>query len=346
MAKQVGNVEDDTPRDTAAHTRTVHQGEYGDKGARVYVPGEGFYLSKHAMHDIEADCRKMSKAHGEREYDDKRYARGFISESEIESWCNEIRTVRAIVDAADKRASKREDYESLCYDGTDTQDPHKGGTFRDKRNEFDLDRSRSTIHLSMVSSTGRYLNGSAVKHQHYVHLRVESPDGRQLVDVAMTFDQFAAFLVSNMATPCTLDGYWSVTDECVRLQEVVKEPETIHARMEQRMGARLDEMYARLESITDELDSQIESGKAMSKTKLAELRKDLDVYKSHFGSNRDFTVQQAKEEVSSIVEQAAASIAWQHKLSPEELLASPHVVALMDTLVKHKALPAPKQEQT
>lgn len=346
MAKVKKPTDESVPEDSSSHAKTVHQGKYGDRGDRVYVPGEGFYLSKHAVYDMERDCRKKAEEHGERPFDDKRNHTEFISESEIESWYREIQAVKAMNAAKSKRDEQRAEYEATCYEGTDTQDPTKTGSkIFDKRNNFDLDRSGSTASLTMTScQPAKYLNGSSVRHGSFVRLAFTSPDGRRLIEVSMTFDQLASLLVSSSHTPCTIEEYWSVTDECVRLQEVVKEPETIHARMAQRLNDRLDDMQTRLDAMTKELDEQIASGKAMSKTKLAELRRDLDVYKVHFGSNRDFTVEQAKEEVSSIVEQAAASIAWQHKLSPEELLGSPHVVALMETLAKHKALPAPEKK--
>lgn len=342
MAKVKDSAGESVVEDTLAHAKPWMVGEYGDKRDRLYVPGDGLYLSPHAIGDMERACRKSGVAHGEREYAD-RYHKAFISEGEIEAWYHLIQANKRLDEAKDRQEQERAKYEATCYEGTDTEDPTKNGcSYNDSRNCFRLDRSQSTVQLSITSGQ-RYLNGSSVQHHNWVHFEVRSPDGRKIVDVCMTFDQFAAFLVSNMATPCTVDTYWSITDECVRLQEVVKEPDTIHARMEQRLGDRLDDMHERLNAITDELDEQIAAGKAMSKTKLAEIRKALDVYKSHFGSNRDFTVLQAKEEVSSIVEQAAATIAWQHKLSPEELLANPHVQALMETLVKHKALPAPEK---
>jgi hypothetical protein len=148
-------------------------------------------------------------------------------------------------------------------------------------------------------------------------------------------------------TPCTVDSYWSMTPEMVRLQEVVKQPESVHTRLEQRLGDRLDEMRQRLTGVIQDLDNQIATGKAMSKTALQRLRAEINVYLSHFDSNRNFTVEQAKEEVSSIVEQAAATIAWEHKLDPGELIANPHIQALLGTWLEHrKALAEEKRGPT
>jgi hypothetical protein len=342
MAKEKGQVTPETPRDTLLHASPWHTGKHGDKADRLHVPGEGFYLSKHAKYDLERDAATMAKAHGDNRSTFDLYHQLFISEDQIEAWWRQIEVQRKLQQHADERVAAQKAYEATCYPGTDTEDPTKcTNKIHDKRNEFDLDRSRSAASLTICSGH-RYLNGSAVPHQHYVRMSFDSPDGRDLLTVCMTFDQFASFLVSHSSTPCTYDDYWSLNDNCVRLTEVVKEPESINSRMSQRLNDRLDEMRKQVTDLQRQLDEQIASGKAMSKTRLAEIRKALDVFTSHFDSNRDFTIRQAQEEVSSIVEQAAATIAWQHRLSPEELIGNSHVRALVGSwLEARKMLPAP-----
>ncbi len=322
------------PEDTNAHASTIHVGQFGHKSDQLMVIGEGVYLSRHAVHEMERSFAKQNEAHGGERYEDK-YHKMLIPERQIESWHREIQKNKEMTAARDRH---REEYQKGCYPGTDAEDPtKKTGPLKDGANSFSLDRSQSTISLSMASGN-RYLNGSSVMHQNYVNLSVHSPDGRELVEVAMTFDQFASFLCSNMATSCTVDTYWSVTDDCLRLQEVVKEPDSIHERMAQRLNNRLDGMRERIATLQRELDEQAASGKAMSKTKVQEVSRQLEIFSSHFDSNRDFTVLQAKEEVSSIVEQAAATIAWNHKLSNEELLANPHVRSMLTSWMGHKTV--------
>lgn len=274
MAKVKESLDEGVHPDTSAHAKGVYTGKYGDRQDRLHVPGEGFYFSEHALHDMERAEGAQAEKRGGRRYD-KRYSKAFLSEDAVENLYNQIQVHRSLEAAKDRMEQQRANYESTCYDGTDTEDPTKSdGVIHDKRNAMWIDRSQSTARMSLASGT-RYLNGSAVEHQHYVRFTITSPDGRTLVEVAMTFDQLASFLVSNMATPCTVDTYWSVNDQCVRLQEVVHPPETIHTRMEQRLNDRLDEMQKRLCDISTDLDAQIESGKPMSKTRLAELRKSL-----------------------------------------------------------------------
>jgi hypothetical protein len=338
---------DDYPKDTTLHARTMETGKYGDQKDILYVPGEGFYLSKHATHDLERDMDAQAKKHDDptSRFDSERCHRLFISESVVSYYNSVINTTKEMEDA---RERARKEYERTCYEGTDTQDPLKRkDSIHTKQNEFELDRSQSTILLSTTTATGgQWLNGSAVQHRHAVHISITSPDGRDLCDVSMTFDQFASFLVSNMATPCTVGHYWSINDQCLRLSEVVKPPEDISSRMEQRLRDRLVEMEGRMTAIQTELETQIASGKAMSKTKVAELLKQLRWFMGMLQSNRDFTVEQAREEVASIVEQAACEVAWQHKLDPHEVVSNPQVQALAKAYLNAKiALPAHQENK-
>jgi len=312
--------------DTTNHARISIVGSYGDSRDELYVPGDGIYFSKNAVHDMERQMHDRAKEHKEIHH----CYRQFLSEEAIEEYYHIIQAQKAMTKAAeDSREKQRKEYEASCYDGTDTINPlaQKKAIPNRKQNEFSIDRSKSTISLSIVAGSS-WLNGSAVKHNHTVHISITSPDGREICDVMMTFDQFASFLVSNTTTPCTLWRYWSVNDKCVWLSEIVKPPENINDRMEQRLRDRLEEMKTQMETIQSDLNKHILEGKAMNKTKLSELQKQLRWFMEAFDSNRNFTIQQAQEEVSSIVEQAACEIAWQHRLNQNEILANPQVNAL------------------
>lgn len=268
----------------------------------LYVSGEGFYLSNHKLRDFERKKEKIQP-------NDKDY-KILIDENTILEYAKSIKKTAEM-------KSHREKYAERCHPGTDTENPETSEFhWQNKSNEFRLDHSQSTILLTTPSGK-RFLNGSSVEHSSYVNIKIISPDGRMVCEVAMTFDQFASFLVTNSSTPCTLDAYWDIDKNSIMLQEVVKEPNTISNRMEQHLDNRLSEMEERLNKIQTTLDEQIATGKAMSKTKLQEIQNELTVYKSHFKSNRDFTIQQAKEELASITEQAAIAIAWNHKLNPK-----------------------------
>lgn len=330
-------IDDNVPvvEDSTLHATPTRTGKFGKSADCWLVPGEGLYLSQSAIYDLERDADKMAKGHGGKTYSQWQnrptYQKGFIAEEDIVGWYHEIETHRKMAGVKDQYVANREAYEQKCYPGTDAIDPTKtDDRTSNNRNAFDIDRSRSSIALSMCQGE-RYLNGSAVKHRSYVSIRIESPDGRDLVDICMTFDQFASFLVSSSATPCTIDRFWSINEGCVRLKEVVHPPESIQNRMKQRLEDRLADAEARLDAVIATLDEAIDAGKAMSKTKLAEIRKELGIFKGHNSSNRDFTVEQAREEVSSIVERAAATIAWDQKIEPRDLLAHPGVQQLLST---------------
>jgi hypothetical protein len=339
MAKEVPG--EKPQKDTTRHAQVSVSRTFG-KGDRTLLANEGIFLSKSAMHDVERGCKDaVERVTGKRPtFDDEGYYRGFISEGQIEQWYHNIQADRQMRKAA-KEPLAAEEYAEVCHPGTDTEDPEKSPrSYRRRSDDFNIDRSRSTAQLGMPQSTGSWLNGSGVKHRSFISMQFHSPDGRDLLTVYMTPEQFASFLCSNTTVPCTMDTYWSVTDECVRLREVVKKPDTIHDRMEKRLDGRLDEMKERLEATMAKLNEKIQSGKAMSKTQLAEIVHELEVYQSHFDSNRDFTVLQAREEVSSIVEAAAASIAFEHRIPRDELLANSHVQALVRSLGQHqKQLP-------
>jgi hypothetical protein len=326
-------------KDTTRHADVTVSRTFG-KGDRTLIADEGIFLSKSAMHDLSRNCATATeRVTDKRPGWDEGYYKGFISEAEIEGWYHQIQTSRRMRQAA-KEPSAAEKYADLCHPGTDAEDPEKSGRSR-RRDDFDLDRSRSTANLGMPQSNGTWLNGSGVQHRSFVSMEFTSPDGRDLLSVSMTPEQFASFLCSNSHVPCTIERYWSVTEECVRLREVVKKPDTIHQRMEKRLTGRLDDMKARLEAAMAKIQEKIDSGKAMSKTQLSELLFDLDVYRSHFDSNRDFTVTQAHEEVTAIVESAAAAIAFEHRIPRNELLNNANVSALLDSLAQHdqKLLP-------
>jgi len=242
--------------DTSAHAKPYSVGKYGERRDVLVVPEEGVYLSAHKAHDMERDAQKAYREHNPgSKYDDKSYHKLFISRGQILELAAALKANDQMQDAFEKAKA---DYEATCYEGTDTEDPLKTKTRIDKRrNEFRLDKSRSTIALHCTSSTGTMLNGSAVEHSHFVSIYIKTPDGRTCVEVSMTFDQLAAMLVSNMETPCTLTDYWSVNESNVRLSEVVHPPEDIRSRMQQRLQQATEELSSIAERVTIEIKNRL-----------------------------------------------------------------------------------------
>lgn len=311
----------DHPIDTSTNAATAYAGRYGDSGDLLYVPGEGIYMR--SVVNFERAAKAQAKVHGV----DYKHGQILINEETIIAWTALIKEQQKL----DEMKRRREKYEEKCHPGTDAEDPSKAEFLRDHSDSFRLDKSRSTASLHVTHGM-RHLNGSAVQHHNYVSIKITSPDGRDICDISMSFDQFASFLVSNQATPCTLDSYWSVTEDCVLLEEVVKPPMSIKDRMVKRMGNRLDDMRERLSEIITVIQECIANNTPMRKTKLEDLHKRLGWFVRNMEANRDFTILQAKEEVTKLVEGAAWDIALDQRLSPEALMNSASLKALLQSL--------------
>ena len=315
----------DVPADTSAHAVARNVAEKTARRDEAIVPGDGVYLSRSrvSQYQREADDKFKdmdSDSRGSRYGgQDATYANMLISEEEILEWGAVITKERQMRNADPVSASgihrAGEPYEHLCHEGTDTQDPTKDPSpIHDRNNKFDIDRSRSTI-LITKSHGSQYLNGSAVQHSESVHIELTTPDGRRYADVHLSMDQFASALVSNSHIPCTFYSYWSCEPTNVLLAEVVKEPEPIANRMQQRLWDQIGDVDAAAAKIIEELDSQIEAGKPMGKVQLRQLRRDLDNLKGNMKANANFIVDQALEETSHIAETAAIWIAQNQGLS-------------------------------
>lgn len=338
MAIETGKNDESVPQDTTAYAIPWGVGEYSKRGGpdRLLVPGLGVCLSRSAVDDMERDAMKLAEQHGDKSYNP--YYQIVISEERLRQWVETLDKHSNM--QAEEAKSQAHDHERFCYPGTDTQDPTKQDSkyrVNRHRNNYDLDKSESTIRIG-VRSGDRHLNGSMVRHQHYIGMEFTTPDGRVYGDISMTFDQFAAALVSNTSTPCTWDDYWGIEQNSIRLKEVVHPPQSIDERMVERLQNRFADIDARFDALKAKLDEKIESGKAMSKTSLVELNRELNLLRSALSANRDFTIEQSREEVTSIVEQAAISVAHNHNLSAEEVVSNSHVGALLETIIKRKHL--------
>ena len=219
--------------------------------------------------------------------------------------------LRLAAEIKQKEILKKETEEQ--YPGYDTRK-----SFNSKHsNHFKLDRSESSISIGVSSSTGTWLNASPIQHTSLIRIEIQGPNGRNLVCVDMSLDQFASALVSNSHTPCTVSSYWSVNDDNVRLQERVKPPESVTERMRQRLADSFsdnDEIAKKIQSL---LESAGTKGK-MGKKDIEELSNEFSRYVSHRQGNASFVVEQALEETAAIVETAAAHIALSHNIPIED----------------------------
>lgn len=294
MAKKSAADWSEDPADSAAHAKPFLVGSDDSRGDITAIPGVGVKISK-------LRAQAFASRYRDTQPPEKRWAEDqlLISENEILEWAQNILAWRQMQPAP---AAPKQDEEFDTVAGCEAVGA--------KSNEFWSDRSRSSILVSTAQSTGRWLNASAVKHQRFVIFQFTTPDGARYGELAMTFEQLASALASNSPTPCTWLDYYSHDDRTVLLQEVVKLPQNISERMQQRLRDRLAELTERLQTVEESLRGRAETGKAMGKKALEELAKDVRIVKEHLVDNIGFVQTQAVEEITSVVEQAAASISF------------------------------------
>lgn len=312
--------------DTHDNTDVVLTTRGPGHGETHYIPGDGFLVS-HGGFSTENKSRVYKRKKEEilsqrpksqlpRMHDDGT----FLSEEEILEYAAAIRTHRQMTGAKGAKERAFEKARARTHAGTDAVDSAKDGLHK-QSDDFDIDKSRSTIFISLgqVGPTGMALNGSKIYHRSVVHITITSPDGRRVCEVAMSPEQFAAALVGNSYTPCTLSHYWSINDENVMLTERARPPVSIRKRMEKRLRHRLKEQGEALQKVADELVAQAESGKPARKTQLRDLAERLGRAMEHTAANSAFTVDQAREEITGIMESAAIQFIGQQALDAKTL---------------------------
>ena len=163
----------------------------------------------------------------------------------------------------------------------------------------------STICMSMVHSSGTWLNGAMVPQQHYVSLTLEDPEGKIVARAALTFEQVTRALMYNGEVPCTLERYRGIDGQLI--VEEVEKPKTVGTRMKERLGASRSELIKRIEDLYRDV-YEIVNGGSHGKTKMKDLLSQIDTIKSHFGSNDDFAVHQAQEELETMQTQVICQL--------------------------------------
>lgn len=336
MAIEIGITGQDAPKDTTDHAVPYQVGKYGDKADRLLIPGIGLILSKHAYRDCASNVEKLKKEMGsgtcnsnyellipeEMLLDLVKSLKKYYEMHRKDA--NNTQDTQDTQDHKDTGNYGIHDHEKYCYPGTDTRDPDldplkNTSSAYHNRNEFEIDKSDSTIRIS-VPSGYRYLNGSIVEHNKYISINITTPDSRHYCELSLTFDQFATALVSSSEVPCTIDRYWGVNKDSVMLREVVKPPLSIKERMEQRLDDRLKEFESKLADLQTKLENKINDNKPLTKTQIKDLNQELCFLKGCITSNRNFTIEQSLREVASITEQIAISLSKIHDIPTEEIL--------------------------
>lgn len=294
-----------------------------------YYPGKGFIYSDHRAHDWRRAAEKAGIPDGSQSR--------FIPEGEVIGMARDAAAHRALksarevfLEGVDRRAAR--------HPGYDTTDAGKD-SMHNVSDDHHIDRSESTVHLSMVSGD-QWLNGSQVRHRNCIGMQVNGPDGRTLCRVYMSFDQFAAFLTSNGYVPCTVADYWSTNESNVRLHERVRPVDTVGERLGRRIAKRIEEQFENILGIAKKLEDAAAAGKPVNKTLSAEMAVQLRRAADYTCQNLTFAADQAQEEVAGIVEQAAVHMSLAFGVNLNHLRAHP----MLETLgVAQPRLPAPAE---
>jgi len=333
MAKMIDeSPQGSVPEDSAGNATPNLCGEWGDRRDVLIVPGVGVCFSKHRVReyerDVEAECNERGE--GIRYGGDESFHQMMIPEDAILEFAREIQKHRSM----ESNRQSRHGHEEVCYEGTDTVDPEKEeSVVSDRRNVFRLDRSQSSILINVANTGGggKLLNGSEVRHSRFITIELQTPDGRRYGHVSMSFEQFSRALVTCGHVPCTWDDYWSFEEDTVRLSEVVKEPDDISGRAGQRMADQIKSIQERITGLQIQAQERIDAGKGMSKGMLAEMIKTLGLIRDQFGSNAEFVISQAQEEVTGIAERALVDAMLELQIGGEGGVDSPAAQALLKT---------------
>jgi hypothetical protein len=177
----------------------------------------------------------------------------------------------------------------------------------------------------------RALHGSLRMHRRYVHVTIENAAGKDVCEFAVSLEGLTDLLVSNMAVPVTLDHYFD--HEGMLQSEPALPPTSISDRMQARMEQTDSDRDARVK----ELEEQLRALKVSDKKK-TELLKRLELIAGMERSNLAFRVQQAAEEVGSLVDGAMTIVSERMGQG----LGTRPLAGLLDASVQGLPAPDPK----
>jgi len=167
------------------------------------------------------------------------------------------------------------------------------------------EKQTSSVCMTMVQSSGTWLNGAMVPQYHYVSLSVEDLEGKLVARVALTFEQVTRMLMYNGEVECTLERYRGIDGNM--LEEKVEKPKTVHTRMRERLGESRQQLKARIDDLYKDIYEAVNAG-AAGKKKLQELLDQAQTIQQHFGGNDDFVMQQAEEELGTMQTQVTCQL--------------------------------------
>lgn len=159
------------------------------------------------------------------------------------------------------------------------------------------EKKTSKVMMTMVHSTGTWLNNCPQPQHYYISLKVLDPERKEVVKIGLSFEQVSRMLMYNGEIDCTLIHYRG-TDGKLKTEEV-EIPKTVHQRMKDRMTETHESLKNRMNDLEKDIYEMVNGG-SKSKKKLEELLQEMKVIREHFESNENFVVQQAEEEIADI----------------------------------------------
>lgn len=207
-----------------------------------------------------------------------------------------------------------------------------------------------TISVSRIQCGGRTLFGSDLDHQSYVAITVNRAaverdlhrdfvfPKEELIEFAMSESQWARFVSGagqSFCTEVTLDrctegGEYKMVPSIERAEESRKDQ--FDQEFQQKLLKALEGFNKSVEDL-----KELSDGKSVSKVKLKEVVKGLQIQLSNLPSNLNFAVEQFKEVTEKNVDEAKAEV-------QAYIVAAAQRAGLPSTEVPH--LPAPTSPET
>jgi len=156
----------------------------------------------------------------------------------------------------------------------------------------------SKIIMTLVQSTGEYLNGCLQPQHFYVAIEISDPEDKTLCRIGLSYEQAAKMLMYNGKVDCTLLRYRNFEGKLI--SEKVLPPETVHERMKKRLNDTDETLKKRMLDMKKDLYDMINGNKKVGKNSLKDLLQQIDIIESHYGSNRDYVLQKSEEELGAM----------------------------------------------
>lgn len=170
--------------------------------------------------------------------------------------------------------------------------------------------------LRACSSTGKHLNGSLRRHSSYVHLDVDDPHGHKVLEIALSYEQLSALLVSNADVAVTIDFCYG-PDGMARSYPAPP-PVSVARRMKERIRRGNQDLQNRVR----ETISQLEDAR-MAKGLKQDLIDTLGLVLRDADAHGNFAAQQAMEEMSGLAESLMTIVTESAAMSGSPLITGP-----------------------